>query len=94
MQTFSAIPKCYHFSSHAIIRMQQRSIPGYVVDLLLSLTECMWAGGDCYKHSFDADSWAEATRILGPGAAQLGRYRNAYVIVADNGTIVTAARQH
>ena len=81
-------------SRHAVTRMQQRSIPPIIVSLLLELTDPVPAGGGCELHRFNADSWAEAQRVLGSRARKLDRFRNAYVIVAPDGTVVTAARLH
>ena len=82
----------WHLSKHAVVRMQQRSIPHYVVGLLVELTNPVDAGGACVLHRFNADSWAEARRTLGGEASKLDRYRNAYVVLAAEGTVVTAAR--
>jgi len=74
--------------------MQQRSIPWVIVSLLLELTDTVPAGGGCDLHRFNDDSWAEAMRAMGPQASKLDRYRNAYIVTAPNGTVVTAARLH
>lgn len=81
-------------SRHAQVRMQQRSIPQFIVDCLLDFTEAVPAGGGSVRYCFKADSWAEAQRDMGSEARKLDRYRNAYVIVAEDGTVVTAAREH
>lgn len=81
-------------SRHAKLRMQQRSLPQHVVALLTELTDPVDAGGGCTLHRFDEDSWAEARRLLGSQAPRLDRYRNAYVVLAPNGLVVTAARLH
>ena len=81
-------------SRHALLRMQQRSIPQHVVAILTELTDPVDAGGGCTRHRFDKDSWAEARRLLGGHAPQLDRYRNAYVVLAPNGLVVTASRLH
>ena len=94
MQTFHRSYISHRISRHAAIRMQQRSIPSVVVDLLLDLTDSLPAGSGCVAHRFTADSWAEAKRCLGQRATQIDRYRNAYVVVGENGTVVTAARLH
>ena len=74
--------------------MQQRSIPQFIVDYLLDFAEPIPAGGGCVRYCFKADSWAEAQRDMGHEARKLDRHRNAYVIVADDGTVITAARDH
>ncbi|WP_052208963.1 hypothetical protein [Croceibacterium mercuriale] len=84
----------HHLSRHALLRMQQRSIPHRVVELLLDLTDPVDAGDGCTLHRFCADSWAEAGRSAGSLAPRLDRYRNAYAILGADGTVVTAARLH
>ena len=81
-------------SRHAQVRMQQRSIPQFIVDCLLDFTEPVAAGGGSFRYCFKTDSWAEAQRDMGSEARKLDRYRNAYVIVGKDGTVVTAARDH
>lgn len=81
-------------SRHAQVRMQQRSIPQFIVECLLDFAEPIPAGGGSFRYCFKADSWAEAQRDMGREARKLDRYRNAYVIVGKDGTVVTAARDH
>lgn len=94
MHTPTNIILRHPLSRHAQQRMQQRSIPQYVVDCLTDLTDPVDAGDGCTLHRFDEDSWAEACRLLGRCAHRLDRYRNAYVVLASNGLVVTAARLH
>lgn len=79
----------YQLSRHARARMQQRSIPRFAVELLLEFADPVEVPGDCVKHSFNADSWADARDFLGADAGKLDRYRYAYAIVSDEGTVVT-----
>ena len=74
--------------------MQQRSIPTFVVELLIDLTDAVDAGGGCTQHRFDADSWAEARRRAGRQARRLDRYRNAYAILSADGLVVTTSHFH
>lgn len=94
MQLSRPLSTYYRLSRHACARMQQRSIPPFVVELLLELADPVDALGGCMEYRFDAISWAEARHQLGPNASRLDRYRDAYAIVADNGTVVTASRLH
>ena len=84
----------WHLSKHARVRMQQRSIPHCVVSLLIEFASVTEAGGGSSLLRFNADSWAEARRTMGGLASKLDRYRNAYVILAADGAVVTAARLH
>lgn len=94
MHTSSNIILRHRLSRHALLRMQQRSIPQHVVALLTELADPVDAGGGCTLHRFDEYSWAEACRLLGGRAPRLDRYRNAYVVLAPNGLVVTASRLH
>ena len=84
----------YRLSRHALTRMQQRSIPLFAVELLLQLADPVEVPGDCVKHSFTADSWADALDELGPNAGKLDRYRHAYAIVSPDGIVVTVGWLH
>lgn len=79
----------YQLSRHARARMQQRSIPLFAVELLLEFADPVEVPGDCVKHSFTADSWADGRDLLGAHASRLDRYRYAYAIVSGDGTVVT-----
>lgn len=81
-------------SHHAKARMQQRSIPNALVELLLDWGEPVDAGSGCYRYEFRKSSLAEARRLLGRGAKSLDRYLNAYVVVTADDLVVTAARCH
>ena len=94
MHTSNLFATRNHLSRHAVTRMQQRSIPAFIVVLLLELTDPVPAEGGCELHRFNADSWSEAKREMGRLASRLDRYRNAYIVVAPDGTVVTAARLH
>ena len=79
------------FSRHAIVRMQQRSIPTAAVDLLLDFAQATPVGGGAISYRFTQDSWDIAMSVLGDAAPAFRRYRNAYVIEGRDGVVVTAA---
>lgn len=78
-------------SRHATIRMQQRSIPPRVVDLLLDFATPVPAGDGAINYRFTRATWDEAMTSAGSAAPQLQRYRNAYVVEGRDGTVITAA---
>jgi len=94
MQSFSKPFDLNRLSRHAQVRMQQRSIPNDVICLLLELTDPVPAGSGYVLHRFNGATLAEAQRYVGENPTRLERYRNAYIVVADDGTVVTAARLH
>lgn len=71
--------------------MQRRSIPSAAVELILDFAEWTPAGGGAQRYRFTNKSWACAAAHLGARAKEYEKYRNAYVIEASDGTIVTAA---
>ena len=79
------------FSSHARIRCQQRGIPKDVIEVLLSY------GTRRYRHGAEVCFMDRAARRK--AAANLGRKRFAclsdrldrYLVLSDDGTIITAA---
>lgn len=79
---------------HALLRMQQRSIPAKVVELLLDFAEPSPTAGGCFLLRFTKETFAEARLVLGRSGKLLDRYRSAYLIVVSDDTVVTAARLH
>jgi hypothetical protein len=88
-QTIS-IPRT-SLSHHAVLRMQQRSIPAAAVDLLLDYAQPTPVGGGATSYRFTQKSWDLAMSVLGDAAPAFRRYRNAYVIEGRDGVVVTAA---
>jgi hypothetical protein len=76
---------------HAAVRMQQRAIPADAIDLLLEF------GTSTRRHGTDSIYFDRAARRLAADtldSATLRRsekYLNAYAVVADDGSLITAA---
>ena len=79
---------------HAAIRMQQRCIPHFIVELLLDYGVATPVGGGALSYRFTRLTWANALAALDRDAGDLARYRNAYVIEAEDGAVITAAWSH
>ncbi len=79
------------FARHAprTIRVQQRSVPPFVIELLREHGVSIRAGG-ADKLYFDGKSRRELQRRLGWLYEKLGSKLNAYAVIADNGELVTA----
>jgi hypothetical protein len=81
-------------SGHAAVRLQQRGIPAFVIELLETCgSECRCAGAD--KLFFDTAARKRLKHYLG-GERSLRlveRWLNVYAVVGDNGSVVTAARK-
>lgn len=82
------------FTRHATIRMQQRSIPLMVIDLLVDFGDSAAAGAGACSYFFSKRSWQRVCRHAGAAAKHFERRRNVYIIMSDDGVIVTAAWRH
>ena len=81
------------YTAHATARCQQRSISSDVVETLLAYGE--WrrhAGADVYYLTRRSRSRARAA--LGDRYRKLERSLNAYLVMSDDGALVTAARRY
>jgi hypothetical protein len=78
---------------HARTRMQQRSIPMDMIDLLLRFGDCRGAGKGSESYYFTNRSWRRVKDHLGEALKTFERYRNIYLIAVD-GVIVTAAHRY
>jgi len=81
-------------SKHASVRCSQASISMEGLDFVLEFGVAHPCGRGCESYSFDRRSWNKAAKAFGAKIARLERYRNLYVIVAADGTIVTADWRH
>jgi hypothetical protein len=78
---------------HAQARCQQRSIPVEAVDALLAYGERKrHRGADVYFLS--KRSRSRAASALGTHYRRLEKALNSYVVVGDDGAIITAAKRH
>jgi hypothetical protein len=76
-------------SRHAAVRLQQRCIPRAIVEAVLDWGDRRSAGAGASSYAFSKRSWASFARHVGAEAERLKRYRNVYVVVARDGTIIT-----
>lgn len=79
---------------HGALRSQQRSIPQHAIDLLIDFGQEESAGGGCHRYFFTKRTWHALSRNVGSCAKNLERYRSAYVVVGDDGEIVTVGWLH
>lgn len=78
-------------TKHARQRMDQRSIPDGVAELILSYGFSRDAGDGARKYAFAKESFQEIKRYYGRGvSAAMQRYKLAYV-VESHGRVITAA---
>lgn len=79
---------------HAQVRMQQRSIPQIIIDLLVDFGDRHAAGSGAESCFFSKRSWRRVIRHAGSAARHLERWRNVYIILSEDGAVVTAAWRH
>lgn len=94
MQKHSFIFPRPPLSRHAKVQMQRRSIPEAAVELLLDFADCSPSWDGTRRYCFTKRSWAAATAFLGAEVRLFEKFRTAYVIEANDGTVITAAWLH
>lgn len=94
MHNHSFTPPRPPLSRHARVQMQRRSIPEAAVELLLDFADCTPSWDGTRRYRFTKRSWAAAAAFLGPDVRLFEKFRNAYVVEASDGTIITAAWLH
>lgn len=83
------LPRSFHCKS----RQQQRCIPQFVIDALVDFGDERFLGDGHRSFSFSKRSWKRLCGYMGRSAAY-EKYRNAYVVLAENGTVITVAWRH
>lgn len=81
-------------SKHAARRRQQRSIPQAVIEALVDFGARRPAFAAAEEVYFTKCAWREFASYLGTTAKAFERYRNCYLIQANDGTIITACFRH
>jgi hypothetical protein len=79
---------------HARQRMKDRSIPMAIIEALLDFGERMPSGNGAETCFFTKKSWRHFAAYLGLEARHFERYRSVYVIVANDGEVITACWRH
>lgn len=81
------------YTNHAQARCQQRAIPAAAVDALLSYGERKrHHGADVYF--LTKRSRLRAQKELGQQYRSLEKALNSYLVIADDGTLITAGRRY
>ena len=65
-----------------------------IIDAVIDFGQERHASGGCFSYAFTDRTWRRFVERAGPDARRLERARNAYVIVAENGLVVTTAWIH
>lgn len=82
------------FSHHGKRRQTQRCVPQFIVDALIDFGDERFLAGACRSYSFTKTTWKTYARYMGPAIAGHERFRNVYVVVAEDNSIVTVAWRH
>jgi hypothetical protein len=79
-------------TNHARVRSQQRSIPAAVRDALIDFGERRRAGHGADPVFFTKKSWKRLEAYMGSDICRaFEKYRNCYLIEANDGAVVTVA---
>lgn len=79
---------------HGRRRQAERCVPQFIIDALIDFGEERFLGGECRSYSFTKATWKAYARYMGPAIAGHERYRNVYLVVAEENAIVTVAWRH
>jgi ribosomal protein L39E len=81
------------FTAHARARMQQRSVPEWVVESVIAHGDLRHVGFGDVSYSFTARAWRRLAECNPMLAQQLERWRNVYVVLTAEGEVRTVARR-
>lgn len=83
------------YSKHSLARLKQRSLSDEVVSLLLSYGEYRKCRGNAESFYFSRESLRQILNDHGRECLKAcEKLRNAYAVVAKDGTIITVARSY
>lgn len=81
-------------SVHSEIRMQQRSIPALIIDLLINYGERKKSVGKCEVLFFNKPALKRLKQYLGKEFySRIDKFKSAYLVQANNGEIVTVGHR-
>jgi hypothetical protein len=79
-------------SQHAAERARDRSIPDIAQWLLAEFGTRRRAGRGADSYSFDKKSWKDVERLFGSWPLKkMDQLKRTYMVVADDGTVITLA---
>lgn len=79
------------YSQHGRVRQQQRCIPPFIVEALIDYGDERHLGGGTSSFSFSKRGWKHLASYMGQAISAFEKYRNAYLVLAENGEIITVA---
>lgn len=81
-------------SRHAERRMKERSIPPSIVEALMDFGDRAPCGGGAEACFFTKRTWRRYAAYLGCEARHFERYRSTYLVIANDGRIITTCWRH
>ena len=81
-------------TKHAKRRQSERCIPPFIVDALIDFGDERYVGEGCRSYSFAKSSWKGFARYMGKAISAYDRYRDIYLVIADDGAVLTVAWRH
>jgi len=82
-------------TKHSRVRSQQRCLNRFVIDILFNYGESRRCRGGVDGLFFSRDSLRQIMNDLGSRIFKMcEKYKNAYLIVAEDGVLITAARSN
>lgn len=82
------------FTRHGKTRQQQRCIPQCIVEALIDFGTERFAGGGTRSFSFTKRTWRQFSAYMGRDVRAYERYRDVYLVLAEDGSIITVAWRH
>lgn len=82
------------FTDHARTRMQQRSVPEWVVACVITHGELRHVGEGDVSYSFSTRAWRQMQEDDPDLVRRLERWWNVYVVLTAEGDVKTVARRH
>lgn len=82
------------FSHHGKARRQQRSIPPFVIDALTDYGDERFLEGGARSFGFSKRGWKRFAQYMGQAIRAYEKYRNVYLVLAEDGSVITVAWRH
>lgn len=79
------------YTRHGALRKEQRGAPAQGIELLQDWGIARHCGGGREKYYFDSRTWERFARANPQDAKRFSKMRNWYVVIGDDGSLVTVA---
>lgn len=88
-------PRLTHtnYTRHGALRKQQRGVPAPAIEFLQDWGIARHCGGGREKYYFNSRTWERFSRANPQDAKRFAKMRNMYVVIGDDGSLVTVAHR-